>query len=93
VAFDELHRQIRDAGRFADVMNGDDVGMRQHRGGSRFELEPPARVVVGQVGRKDLERNRAAESGIARRVHLAHPAGADLGEHFVASEARRSRAR
>ena len=33
-----------------------------------------------------LDRDVALQPGVARAIHLAHPAGADRGDHFVRTE-------
>ena len=86
--FDQLHREVRDAVRLADIVDGDDVGVGQSGGGARFLLEAAARFGVDEVGGQDLERHVAAQPRVARAVHLAHAADADRIDDFVRSETR-----
>ena len=42
--------------------------------------------IAGDRGRQHLDRDGAAQPGIARAIHLAHPAGADAVEDLVVPE-------
>src|ERR1019366_1673591 len=71
------------------VVDGQDVGMVEHPGRSRFLLEPPQRLdIPGEIAREDFDRDVAAEAGILRSVHLAHSARADGREDLVRTEHR-----
>ena len=48
-------------------------------------------LVADALGGQDLDRDLAAEARVAGAVDLAHPAGAERGEHLVRPELRRGR--
>jgi ABC-type hemin transport system ATPase subunit len=93
-AVDELHRDEvdrltgRSAGRaerrVADLVDRDNVRMVQ-RGGRAGLLDEPAHalVVAHQLGRQDLQRDRAPEHRIVRPVHLTHPACAQATRDLI----------
>ena len=87
LAVDELHR---DEGRLAfaaDLVDRDDVGMVQRRGGPRLLLEPREAFAVGRerLG-KDLQRDFAAEPRVPRPVDLSHSPGPERAENFESPE-------
>src|SRR5205814_9044932 len=54
---DELHGHVERALGLADIMDDDDVGMVEGRGGARLvEQALPAPAVVREFGRKNLDR-------------------------------------
>ena len=84
----ELHRDVDRPVGFADVVDGQDVGVVQGRGRARLLLEALATIgIVGRGGRQHLDRYIAAEPGIGRAIDLPHPAGADRGGDAVLGEA------
>jgi hypothetical protein len=86
---DQLHRQEAGRGVVLDRVQGDDVRVVERRYGARLALEAlePLRV-RGEALRQHLERDVAAEPGVARAVDLAHPARAQRGDDLVAAEPR-----
>ena len=65
-----------------------DVRMVQRGEDFGFALE--AREPIGIAGERlgqHLDRDLAFQLGVRRAIHLAHPAGADLGGDFVRAEA------
>ena len=88
LALDELHgdEQAHLAG--ADVVDGDDVGVRQPRQRLRLALQARAhrRRVVGAIGAQHLERDGAVELRIVRAVDHAHAALAEELQHPIAAE-------
>ena len=72
----------------ADVVDGEEVGVVEGGGGAGFTFEAFAPIgAVGDLWRQHLDRHLAAELGVARPPHLAHPTGPDGGEDFVAAKA------
>jgi hypothetical protein len=65
-------------------MNGADVGMVQGGGRARF---PPEALQhqrgIGDIGRQELESDKAAQHGIFRLVNHSHPAPAEFLKHPV----------
>jgi hypothetical protein len=70
-----------------DLVDGDDVGVVERRGGARLALEA-AQVLAArrQLVEQELERDGAAQRHVLRQVDHAHPAAADEGAYFVATE-------
>jgi hypothetical protein len=55
---------------------------------ARFAFEAGSCVGIARdVGRKDLDRDRAIEARVARFVHLAHAARAEGREDLVGAKA------
>ena len=70
-----------------DVVNGQDVRMRQRRDRPGFALEPRAPVgILCERRRKDFDGDVALEPGIARAIHLAHASCAKRLGHYVGTE-------
>src|SRR5205085_1006255 len=86
-AIDELHGDvIRAAGR-ADVIDVDDVGMIQSRGGLRLLLETsPALGTGGRIRTQDLDGYRPVEMRIEGPVDHAHSAFTELCFNPVMAE-------
>jgi hypothetical protein len=63
--------------------------MIQRRQRFGFALEARAAIgVAGQRVRQNLDGDIAAQFGVVRAVHLAHPACAEGGDDFVGSDTR-----
>ena len=91
-ALDELHGDVDDAVRRADVVDGHDVGMVQGGGGARLRLEAQATIGIGRDrGGQHLDRHLARQPQIARAIDLAHPPGPEWSEDFVLAELRSCR--
>jgi len=85
----ELHDDEVDSLSRLDLVNGDDVGVVEGGGGAGLLDEAGAAVRVGEaIGGQDLDRDLAAEAGVAGAVDLAHAPGAEGGEHLVRPEFR-----
>jgi hypothetical protein len=80
LALDVLHRDEVEAVGLVHRVDGDDVGVIQHRGEAGFLTEALARVGVlaQRRERKDLEGDRTAELQVGGAVDLAHAALAEL---------------
>ena len=89
LAADEAHRDEQHAVGLAGLEDRDDVGV-VHRGrGPGFPDEPlPERLVPGQSGRQDLERDPAVQPDVVGPVDHGHAAPADLLHHLVAADLR-----
>ena len=71
----------------AEVVDGQDVGMRQRGHGLGLALEArEGRGIVGHLRRQDLQRDIAVEARIAGPVDLAHAARAHERHDLVAVE-------
>ena len=87
LARDELHGKIIDSVVRANVVNRNDIGVVQRRGGLGLLTETLlAFGVRNLVRRKNLDRDDAIETRIARLVYLAHPARPDGRKNFVRPE-------
>jgi hypothetical protein len=87
-ALQELRDGVGDPAALAQVEDRQDVRVGKGGDGPRLALEPLEGAAIGrqQLG-QDLDGDFAAEPGIPRPVHLAHPSGADRREDLVGSEA------
>ena len=72
----------------ADVVHGDDVGVRQARHRLRLaqHARREARLVAAEIAAQQLERDLAIELRIVRGVDHAHAARAEPIEHEIAAE-------
>ena len=90
VTVDELHRDEHRLVERADVVDHDDVGVREL--GDRLRLAQQARAslrraLAGAGARaQQLDRDLAIQLGIVRGVDVAHPAAPDQPQHHVAPD-------
>ena len=85
----QFHDGIHHARGFAEIVDGQDVRMRERGDGPGFALESRARVGVGDdVGRKDFDRDMALELGVACAIDLTHPTGAKRCNYFIGAKPR-----
>ena len=89
LSLEQLGHQERDAALVADVVNGQDVGVRERRDrlGLALETSEPAGV-VGSALRQDLDRHLAIEPRVSGAIHLAHATSAERREDLVGGEPR-----
>ena len=84
---EQLHHGECHVVRVPDVVNRQDVRMRDGRDGFGFPLEALAlQRVASERRRENLDGNRAIEPAVARLVDLAHAAGPDRRHDFVRTE-------
>ena len=87
VAFEQLGHDIGLSVVHPDVVDRQDIRVIQRSRRARFLLEPTQSLgIAGEGGRQDLDRHVTPQTGIARSIHLAHPAGADERDNFVDAE-------
>ena len=73
----------------AEVVDGDDVPVRQLAGGARLAEEPLAQLGVAFDGRTDdLEGDFAFEQRVVGAIDDTHPTLPDFFEYLVASDCR-----
>ncbi len=85
--FEQLRHDEEDALVLSEIVDGQNVRMRQRGDGLGFALETRHRVgILGAVSRKDLDRHLAPESRVPSPVHLAHPARAERRQDLVRAE-------
>ena len=76
----------------ADVVHLDHVDVPHAREALALAQEAIDRLAVfAQRGAQHLERHPLAQAGVQRRVHVTHPAGAQVLEHLVPAHASRCR--
>ena len=86
-SFDQFQHESCNAVRFFEAVDAADVWMIQGRERLRFTLKASDTFgIVGERLGQDLDRDVAIEPRIARAIHLAHPAHADLGRDLVGTE-------
>ena len=73
-----------DLARFFEPVDVRDVGMVERREHLRLSLE--TRQAIRIVREQILDRDVAIEPQVARAIHLAHAARAELGDHFVGAK-------
>jgi hypothetical protein len=96
VPFDELHRDEDAVLKRADVVDDDDVRVRELRDGLRLTQQPQtARRIGGTRGvtAQQLHGDLSIQLGIVRGVDLAHSTPPHQSEHDVAADDRALRER
>ena len=89
VSLEKLRHGVGNAPGVAELVDRQDVRMRQRGHGFRLALEARVRFrVEREVLRKNLDRDLAVEGRVAGPVDLSHPSGPDRRKHLVVSEVR-----
>ena len=87
LTFEELHREIRLSLVLAQVVNCDDVAVRELTGRARLAEEALAEVGVAfNRGADDLERDLAFEQCVVGAIHDTHPSLPDFFDDLVAAD-------
>ena len=89
LAFKKLHRDEGYAGVFAELVDGDDIGVIEAAGRFRFAqktLFDFSQNFLRQLGVERLERDRTLDRGVEAVIHRAHRAPAKLGDDLVAAK-------
>ncbi len=87
--FEKLGDRENDRAFLPEIVDREDVRMRQRRDGTRLALETGERVgVLGKTRGKDLDRDLAAEPRVVGAVHFSHSARADRREDFIGPKPR-----
>src|ERR1041385_7855862 len=86
-----LEHHVRYVAQLVDLMNDHDVVVRALRGMPRLR-EEPIRDIARRIEQK-LHRDAPPELRVARRVHLPHPAAAELANQLVLMNAYAGRER
>ena len=75
---DELHDQVKQAARFAEIVDGDDVGMAEPGQGAGFASKAFGKGrIATPLGRQDLDSHLAIQLDLPGPVDGAHAALAD----------------
>ena len=92
VAVEQFRDRVRDAGVRSEVVNREDVGMRERRDRLGFAFEArKGRRILGELIRQNLDCDVAIERRVASLVDLAHAARANRRENLVRAETDASR--
>ena len=87
LAFDQLHADVGLIAGLAQLVDGDDGGMVQRRGGAGFLFEAAQPIgIVREIGRQQLECDVALQRQVAGPVDLAHAARAQERSDFIVPE-------
>ena len=87
LALQELCDRIGDSGVHPDVVDRQDVGVRQRRDEPGFALESGQGLRVGEHGlREHLDGDVALEPRVPRAVDFPHPSGAERRDDLVRTE-------
>jgi hypothetical protein len=86
-AVDQFDGYVGNRSGRSHIVDSDDVGVRESRGGARlpFEALQPLRV-GGELRGENLDGDVAAEARVARPMDLSHPSGADRRKDLVWAE-------
>ena len=89
LALQQLGDEVPHAVVRADVVNREDVRVRERGNRAGLALEPRERVgIAGKIRRDRLHRDVAAQARIAGAIHLAHPARAQQRDDLIGTERR-----
>ena len=89
MALEQFHHRVGHAVVAAEIVNGEDVGVRERSDRVRFALEAGQPIGVGgECRRQDLDRDLPPQLRVARAIHFAHPAGAERVQDLVPAESR-----
>ena len=89
LAFEQFGDGVVHAVVAAEIVNREDVGMRERGDGARFAFEPRDAIRVGaDRGRQHLECDIAPQLDVMRAVDLTHSARAEQADDLVTPEAR-----
>ena len=87
LAFQKLHDGIGRSLVRPEVVDRENIRMRQRRDRQGLALEPRQRVGIrGQRLRQDLDRHVASQLRVPRPIHLSHPARAQRRQDLVGPE-------
>ena len=88
-AFDETHRDVQLTSRLARVIDRDDVRVIDRRRHPRLVQKPLSKpLVLCQIRRNQLQRNRTIQRNVVGPIHDTHPATADQRLDPVAGDLR-----
>jgi hypothetical protein len=87
LSLQDLRNGEEDSFVIPEVVDGEDVGMRETSNCLSFPLESRRRLwILQQVDRKNLEGDLAPQSGVSRAVDFAHSALAEQIDDLVLGE-------
>ena len=87
LALDVIHGEEMVPFMNADLMDGHDVGMLEHRGRRRFRPKAMDELARGQLAAHDqLQRHRSSEAALTRAINDSHSAPGNFIEQFVIRE-------
>ena len=69
---------------FVEIVNRDDIGMREPRNQASLQVETLDKVAVGCIpGRKNLHRNFAIEILLICSIYMGHTSLTEWGKDFI----------
>src|ERR1700693_4280835 len=87
MSFEKFGDKVRRAVVFANVVDGEDVGMIQRGDGARFLFEAPEAVgIFRKRFWQNFDGDIAAETRVLRAEYFAHSASANRRDNFVRPE-------
>ena len=87
LALQQLHGDERAAFEFSNIVNGADVGMIERGCSARLAAEPFDRLrIVGNVVRKEFQRDAPAEARVLGLVDHAHSPAAQFFQDVVVGD-------
>src|SRR5579864_5221171 len=90
MADDKFHHDVSYVALFADIVDGDDVGVRKLTAGLRFTEQASSQFRSARVGSvvdcHGFDRHGPAYRRIDRAIDHSHAALADLFQEFVAAK-------
>ena len=82
-----VHREIRLTGNFANLMNGNDVGMSHASECLNLTVKSQQFVFVGEApGANHFHCNDSIHADLPRLVNDSHPAACDFLQQFIVTE-------
>ena len=88
LSVEQFHDRVDPLVGATNIVNGQDVGMRERRNRPSLTLEALARVgTCRRPVAHYLDRDIALEPRVVGSIHLAHPARADRGHNLIGAEA------
>ena len=86
-AVEQFHGDIGKAVRLADVVDGDDVGVRERAGGPGLAQEAADQAdILPELGLQHLDREDAVDAGIVGAIDVRHRAFADAPLDLVTAD-------
>jgi hypothetical protein len=87
LALQQFHDGVGHTVAGAELVERDDVRVREHRDGARFALEPREGSRVGRDGRRnDLDGDVPSDAAVVRAIDLAHASGAEEAFNLIGTE-------
>ena len=84
-ALDQLHDDVIDVSGSGDIVDADDIRMRQHRDRLRLGMEATAELLIPRkIVLQNFHRHQSVQPMVQRLIHHCHASGTDRLENFIA---------